>query len=340
MLKIYAIETNQGYYISTNPEYNYSNWDILENRLFNGKLPESTFHDCWKLIKDKPIKITRIEKQPNTNYRFILKDDSLKSDKLPIEISKEKVGSYQKNCNDDLVFTWNDEYAMYKSLYEEVSDTQLDIEKEDEFEFIILFKIDEIKPPLELKYPVNERYISYSNEKVIDYITNETVDHQLLDKIIFPTILLHQAPCKLSSKETFNLVKFHIQQHINPKVARITSDYSFCFEVSKIITLNETYTQNYVPYSRGKRKPKTETRLISSRLIKIFEMTNDEDKYKGYTSIEGFEANSESELKDQIDNYLNDLMSYINEPLIDCPHCQGKGVLLNSKIEPVTPIHN
>jgi hypothetical protein len=32
-------------------------------------------------------------------------------------------------------------------------------------------------------------------------------------------------------------------------------------------------------------------------------------------------------VKDKIDKYLNDLITEINKPLIDCPHCKGLGVV-------------
>jgi hypothetical protein len=258
---------------------------------------------------------------------------------LPLELKKEDVGHEEKNCEDSAIFVWNDEWAMYRSLYQEISDPQPDKEVEDEFEFNVIFIVDEIKPPAEIKYPVNERYLEYSsdNKKVIDYISNGSVEHQILDKIIFPTILIHETPCRLSSEDTYNLVRNYVKLNINPKYAKVTSDYSFCIEVAKIVGITEPFEQTYERrYGQNRRrKPIMETRLVSSREVKVFRMTNEKDKYDGYIPIKGFEANNETELKEQIDAYLKELIDYINEPLIDCPHCQGKGVMLNSKVEPM-----
>ena len=79
----------------------------------------------------------------------------------------------------------------------------------------------------------------------------------------------------------------------------------------------------------GSLRPKNVKWLLSQREIEIFEMTDDQHKYKGYTVIEGFKGNNIEELKENIDNYLKDLMAKINEPVVDCPHCKGKGIVLN-----------
>jgi hypothetical protein len=341
MIKIIAIETNKGYYCNE-PKSNYS--DNLKRFLFNGLEPQPSFQNDWILIPQKPVKISHMVRQPNINYRFILKDDSLKSKKLPLELKPDKVGLEQEDCENNKIFVWNDEWAMYRSLYQEVSDPQPDLEVCEEFEFNVVFKLDELKPPPDISYPANEYYDRWINNGqggiATRNVTNDSVDHQILDRIIFPKILIHETPCRLSSKQTYEIVRNHIKRYIDNKYAQVTSDYNFCFEVAKIVPLELSYTTQYERTPRGRRKPIVETRLVSSRQVKIFEMTNDEDKYKGYTVIEGFEAKTEAELKNQIDAYLSDLITYINEPLVDCPHCQGKGVLLNSKVEPVTTKHS
>lgn len=39
---------------------------------------------------------------------------------------------------------------------------------------------------------------------------------------------------------------------------------------------------------------------------------------------------TQEDLKNNIDNYLKHLISIINEPLKECIHCNGNGVVLNS----------
>jgi protoporphyrinogen oxidase len=50
--------------------------------------------------------------------------------------------------------------------------------------------------------------------------------------------------------------------------------------------------------------------------------------YKGYTPIKEVCAESEDELKEKVDNYLEKLMEFINKPVKDCPNCKGNGVIL------------
>lgn len=336
MLVIIAIQTDTGYLVSDKTAISYDSHS-LATKLFDGVAPTSTFHNDWNFISQYPQKVSHMEKQPNINYRFILKDDSF-SGKIPLELKREDAG--EMDCNNEVI--WKPEIAMYRSLYVEVSDAQPDKEVTEEFTFEVIFKVDKITTPAEFKYPSNERYVSYTNDKVTDYISNQNVTHQILDKIIFPEILLHETPSQLSSKQTYDIVRQHVKRNINPKVAHITSDYDFCFEVAKIIPLSEPFTQRYERTygSRGnRRKPLVENRLIATREVKVFEMTNGESAYKGYTIIQGFEAKNETELKTQIDNYLNDLMAFINEPFIDCPKCKGRGVLFSSEVEPVNTKH-
>ena len=51
--------------------------------------------------------------------------------------------------------------------------------------------------------------------------------------------------------------------------------------------------------------------------------------YQGYTPIQGFEARNEQELKETLDSYLEGLTKQINEPVTECPTCNGCGVLFD-----------
>jgi len=118
MLKIIAVKTNKGFYIS-GADMEWSSEKNLRNKLFDGVVPQSSFDSDWSIIPCYPTKVSHMEKQQNINYRFILKDDSLASDKLPLEIKSEDAGA--KDCEG--TFIWKEELAMYRSLYQEVSDT-------------------------------------------------------------------------------------------------------------------------------------------------------------------------------------------------------------------------
>ena len=62
-------------------------------------------------------------------------------------------------------------------------------------------------------------------------------------------------------------------------------------------------------------------------------MTHDQENYRGYTAIPELCANSEAELKEKLDMWLEGLMEVINRPLYQCPHCHGTGYMDDIKTE-------
>ena len=324
-MKIYAIKTPTGFFISMKPSgYIYSGDEkILSNYFFDGVKAEPTFHPTWGVIKSQPMKVSHMEKQPNINHRYHLIDESLKSEKFPLEMIREDVAEY-------INYSWEmkDEYSHLSSLYKMIYDVQPDIEIVDEFEFIIVLETGEIEEPKKMKY---EAWITQYTSDGLKNITNKDIVHQLIDQIVFPSILIHETPCTLSSKESYDIVRRHVQNNIDPKVAKITSDYDFCFTVQKRVPLAEPYKYqvdlNNSIFNKRKRKPNIVTRIQEERLLPCFEMTYSPQNYKGYTPIKPFEAQNENELKEQIDEYLSELMSKINEPLKECPTCCGVGFL-------------
>lgn len=225
---------------------------------------------------------------------------------------------------------WKDEFKHLQSLYSLKSDKQPDILVDVEFEYqtITELNIDEIKEPIKLSYPVQRT--KWASDGLTD-ITNKSVHHQLIDRIIFPEILLHDTPCELSSSQVYEIVRQHIKQYMNYDVAEITSDYNFCFTVKKKITLADPYThQTEIKKNNGcsYKNPRYNKRYVSIRSVEVFEMTHSPENYKGYTPIQSIQANNEEELKEKVDELCKNIVNMINEPLIDCSHCKGQGVIL------------
>ncbi len=152
--------------------------------------------------------------------------------------------------------------------------------------------------------------------------------NQLIDKIVFPRIICESKPVRFTSKQTYDIIQEYVRCHIDGKFAEITSDYNFCFTVQKRIILDKekAYTVNVNAWLPRKRKAKYETRYRKHRLVQIFEMTSENDKYKEYPVIQGFQGKNVTDLQNKIDNYLKNLIEFINEPLVDCPECGGTGV--------------
>jgi DNA-directed RNA polymerase II subunit RPB1 len=53
-------------------------------------------------------------------------------------------------------------------------------------------------------------------------------------------------------------------------------------------------------------------------------------KKEGFATLiaEWSKKDNSEELKETIDNYLKNLIEYINEPTKDCPNCNGSGIIL------------
>lgn len=182
----------------------------------------------------------------------------------------------------------------------------------------------------EFNYPAIKR-VGFSDEKYS--VTNQNIKHSLIDCIITPEPVRSNGPCEISSKEMYDLVRQHIINNIDTKIARITSDYDFCFEVKKIIPLLEPHTYSYrdVFARTKKQREKLHFKTVTAKEISIYEMTHDQENYKSYTAIKSFSASNEWELKEMIDNYLSEVMNVIHAPLNVCECCGGTGYIQNEK---------
>jgi hypothetical protein len=170
----------------------------------------------------------------------------------------------------------------------------------------------------------------WGNNVRIEHIGVGELDRQLLDKIVFPSIVVDACcPARMSSEQMYKITRAHVKDNIDVKYAEITSDHDFCFAVSKRISVSEPCESEFSQYTKkGKRLIKEKTkRLVTDRKVKLFEMTHSGTKYGGYTIIEGIEAKDVFELKEKVDEFLASLMAVINEPVRDCPHCRGSGVV-------------
>ena len=322
-LKIVAIETDSGRFFISEEEYRSYN-DSLPRLLFDGKSPEKSFCEGWYIVKNKPTKITRRVRQPSVNYRYELIDKAMTTEKIPLIFKRDEV---ERPADHDY---WKEEFSHLRSLYSLMSDSGPDKEEEVPFEFSLLMKIKDISTPTKLGYKIKVR--SYDSEP-LGTLTEKDIHYSLVERLIFPKVIIHERPCFLTSEQTYKIVRQHIKDHIDPVAAEITSDYDFCFTVQRRIPLSESenYTVNTNLFSG--RKPKYENRCRRQRIVHCFEMTHSPYNYKGYTPIQGFEAENSSELKKKIDDYCKNLMKFINVRLADCPHCKGLGVTLPKEIK-------
>ncbi len=294
--------------------------------LFDGKAPERSWEESWYCIPVLPSKITHMVGQPDINHRFDLIDPSMESEQIPATFKREEVAKEGHGTEYSWEWGWFDKYKHLYSLYKAVSDSQDGIEQELEFDIETLdIEIDNIKTPKEICYRAC-RVGSWSSEKYI--VTKDKVQHQLIDTILFPKVLLATRPTKMSSRQTYDIVRAHIKDHHDKTTSKIVDDYDFCFKVEKRIAGNpySVVTEKLTRAGRSYRKPRYNTRWVNSRGVVLFEMTTKGKPWQKYTPIEGFSADTADELVEQIDTYLAELMAVINAPVEDCTHCGGTGV--------------
>lgn len=332
-LQIYTIKTKSKLFISADPNNNsgYNNPSNLNDYYFNGEKAKKSFHASWLYLEEEIKQITKKQSGKQINQRYELIDKSLASEKIPLILTKDEATKCDSSTDYEL--EWKEPYKIYSSLYEYKWDYEPEKFVEVPFNIILLYDLDyDISEPKEINYKAIHKS-SYSNSNY--EIKNEDVIHQLADRIFFPSLMIHEKPCLLTSKQTYDIVRRFIKDNINPAVAKITSDYDFCFTVKKRIPISKPYSVQYDGRSlfSKSRKPKMMTRHVSETEVEIFEMTHENDKYKGYTPIEGFEGKNEDDLKDKLDSYLTELITFINEPLKECEHCGGRGVIFNEKFK-------
>ncbi|WP_249074010.1 hypothetical protein [Lysinibacillus sp. BPa_S21] len=286
------ITSNSNNYISDNVNNEGYFYTKLSNLLFDGKNLENTYDNNWFKIDSIPTKIEKVKPKTKINQRYELKEGYPESELTPKVV----------NCSD-----FDDNYDEVRGLY--------------------TFKYDEVEEGFEdVEFEVNviEEVDGEFEMKQLQY----TPKYNFLDKIQTHPKLLPLKPCKLSNEQSYKIIRDFVKNNINSKYAAITSDYYFCFTVKKKIELYEP-RQYQVDINSGykRRKPKYETRYQRSREVTVFEVAP--KPYQSYTIVTPFEGASYEDLLVNIDTYLNDLITKINEPLIECECCKGTGVIID-----------
>ncbi len=305
-LIIYMIKTDKGCFISdckaiNGNDYRYHQTKI-DNLYFDGKTPKESYLKNWYIIDKYPDKIQKIEPDKQINKMYILKNKEMESKALPLEILYEEFRTDYRDMDNI--------HDLYELTYDIEKGEFTDV---DNIEIQIIFEVENFEFPPEINYDITKE-VNWKQTKM--KITNANIQHQMLDKLIIPEIMLHEYPCKISSTELYYIVRQYIKDNIDKKYASISSDYDFCFSVDKTIPIHS------MEYDKSKSKQIITTTL---KKVKIFGMTHEQKRYDNYTVIPGISANSEKELKEKIDKYLKDVIDYINEPLVQCEHCNGLG---------------
>lgn len=290
--------------------------------------------------------ITTVEEKTypkNVIVKYKLKDATLHNfPSIPLELFPEEVNNQyvETNRNGDGYDVWQN-YTNIQPLYEAVhTTTEAGWKPHENWEVVVLreFEIESYEKPIQMKVKLARRDM-WDDNKVDEQDLSSIVYYEDIQKLLTPEFLMHERPCHLTSNQVFRIVRQHVIENINPKVAKITSNHDFCFTVKRIVKIKpydymyeeRTAKGNKHKYSKYKKA------TVSTKEVELFEMTyrgynQRPDGYQGYTPIEGWSANSLSEMKEQIDYYLDNLMNIINAGVAECSHCNGCGHMI-TKVE-------
>lgn len=294
MIKFFAIVLPEKVFISIGEinggSANYYYETDIYLLYFDGVRGVKTFKRNWIELASLPKEVKKLKQAVRELVSFRLKEGYVPSEALPQELP---VGFF-----DDGNERGYEIVDLYENIYETVSpETLVDVE----------FSISKLA----------DRSSGWTFKEIPNGIR-----HSLLDEIRVHPDLLQDTPCELTREESYRIIREYIKSNIDLRFAAIFSDYDFCFSVVKIIPLSQ---KEAFKVNIGKKKPKFETRFRDNRRLDCFSVAPKE--YQDYPLVEPFRGNSYDDLKKNIQLFLDELMAKINEPLIDCPHCKGLGVI-------------
>lgn len=293
-LKLVAIKTNSKVFISDNINGDGYFHTRLDNYYYDGEKPKETYNKNWFEFTSIPTKIEKKLPEKEINQRYELKEGFQETELTPKVINVSYIDE-------------DSDFYEVKGLYDYKYETQDVGFEEVPFEITVA---EEINGEFEIVKMEHEPKYS------------------LLDRITTHPVLLPTKPCYLTKEESYRIIRNHVKANINPKYARVTSDYDFCFTVEKVIELHKVHEYTVdVNAMHSRRKPKYEKRYQTARSVKIYEVAP--KSYQSYPIVEPFSGKDYEDLKNNIDTFLHNLMEMINEPVTECEHCKGRGVILN-----------
>lgn len=308
----------------------------LDTLLINDKLCNQylKYNGYFKI--DEPIKNIKQKVSGKTQQvGWELINPELACSILPMYLTLEQLyNEYNVDSeHDGYAGEYKDRAAMYKPVTETTESSYVDVP----FELITLgeLQVDNYNKP-EAMLITQQVESTYGRNNLQTLDLSAIVQYGDITRILTPEFMLHTQPCSLSSNQVYSIVRHWIKEHIDPKVAKITSDYDFCFTVKKIVKTEpfikrvEKLTRGFNSYNPKRYENKKEDTI----LVDIFEMTYAGYKgnagYDGYTCIPKWEAKSLKDMQEHIKNYLDNLMSVINSNLHQCECCKGSGYRVES----------
>lgn len=273
-------------------------WDVkrscIDKFKFDDKLGKPTFSAIWVELDKLPEQVSVLCDKRDRKY--VLQEQFSKLN-LPATLTP---------------YEYINQPEQVQEMYESVTEREYVEETVIDAEFVHMGEFD-IKDPVKFEY-----VLSGANKSKTDTIGRDAIQYDELGMMFMPSIARSNVPCRIAGKDIYRIIRKHIQKNIDSKVARITSDYDFCFRVERVIQLSEPLLTEYIS-ANGKKSPVIKT----ERLIPIFEMSP--EKKDTYTRVDDLVADNEADLKAKIDTLLGNIMKGINKHQAECPCCKGTG---------------
>jgi len=289
MQKFIIVKTKDSSFITDNVENRPYFSTVIDTLLFEGEKLVPTFKKDWFILPKIPSLIQKHGVDKRVNIRWLLKEGYPVSEKMPAVV-------YQ-NPNDE-----DSNYNEVSMLYYMTFDTEPGSLESVEFEYELIDS--------EENFYVDKPKYSYTSSLITELST--------------PNFLRSERPCSITGKDLYTIVRSHVKLNINPKHAKVTSDYDFCFGVSKVLELAvpKPYTNNI----GTSKRPRHIKGLTTHQNVLVFETAP--APYQSYTVQEPIHGKNYLDLEQKIDKYLSDIVEIINQPVKQCKCCSGSGVTI------------
>lgn len=335
MIKIEAHKTNLGVFFKIIGNYGLQTLKSTNLSSINSTpiADIETAYAGWYVI-DELKGFMRTKAAQNVLIGFDLIQTHLECDKIPKHIRIEDI---EEEWNEDSSkYEWTGKHAGLRELY---SSSYEYIEGGEEEVFPEITYKDELtisnwKSPVEMKVNVQQEG-RYGSVNIVETDLSKIATFSDLDRMLVPEFMLPERPCSLSSQQVYKIIRAHVIANIDGKVAKIDSNYDFCFSVQKIVSTAPYEYKKEILTSKGNsyKPPRFSKETLSTKKARIFEMTwYGADKGRGYgdyTCVEAWRGDNLEDLHNNIKRFLDELMHVINSPAHECKECNGCGTIFS-----------
>lgn len=327
-MKIQYYKTNCGTFFKSDDISSHSVRYYIINGIEGELLPK---YNSFYLVKENELEV-KIKKSAARKWNgWKLKNPALESSIFPLVLEQGKiVGDLDEDNEKSYLGDFGDYHPLYEQIYEDQPATVEPVE----VTLVCLgeLHIENLTKPEETKVKLVQGNFG-GKEQLVDL--SSIVTYEALTQMLVPDFMLHNHPCSLSSKQVYEIIRSYVKDTIKPSTAKITSDYDFCFSVSKIYaTAKPINASKEVKKANGRSysTPRFTTLKINTNAAQIFEMTHSGSggKHSGYTAIEGWMADNLEDMKQQVKVYLESLMQVINAESKECSCCNGTGFVFET----------